>query len=302
MSIVVIGSSNTDLVVNVPHIPLEGETVLGNHFSIHKGGKGANQAVAAARLGAAVSFIACIGQDDFGTTAINSYQQEGIDTTHIYREGKTSGVALITVTNQGNNAISVAPESNSLLSNMHIDQISNLLNSSEIILTQMEIPIKTIEYLIDKAKNTQAKLIVNPAPAIALNEGLYQYIDIITPNESEAELLTGIKVTDELSAFQASKIFRQMGVKEVIITLGAKGAYLYNDHHQKLVTGFNVNAVDATAAGDTFNGALAYAITQGQTTLEATQFANAASALAVTRPGAQRSTPKLEEVKAFMRS
>ncbi|MCF6775052.1 ribokinase [Thiotrichales bacterium 19X7-9] len=300
MSIVVIGSSNTDLVVKVPHIPSEGETVLGGKFNIHKGGKGANQAIAAAKLGANTTFVACIGKDEFGNNAINNFKKEGINTDYIYREGEASGVALIAVTDEGKNAISVAPESNSLLSKNHIDKISTLLDSTEIVLTQMEVPIKTIEYLIEKNKHTQAKLIVNPAPAIAIKESHYQFIDIITPNESEAEILTGIKVTDELSAFHASEIFRKMGINEVIITLGAQGAYLYNDDHQKLVPGYQVNAVDTTAAGDTFNGALAYALIQGKSTLEAVKFANAASAIAVTRAGAQRSTPRLEEVLAFL--
>lgn len=300
MSIVVVGSSNTDLVVNVPKIPLEGETILGSKFRTHKGGKGANQAVAASRLGADTTFIACIGNDDFGNRAIKSYNEEGINTKYIQREGETSGVALITVSDQGRNTISVSPESNGLLSPKHIDQALDVIRKAKVVLTQFEIPIPTIEYLIKRCNECSAKFILNPAPALKLPEYLFKFIDIITPNETEAESLTGIKVTDEKSANLSAAKLIQKGVKEVIITLGDKGAYLHSKTQQKLIPGFKVNAIDTTAAGDTFNGALAYSITQNKPTEEAIIFANAASALAVTKNGAQSSTPKFSDVNKFL--
>ena len=302
MSIVVVGSSNTDLVVNVPNVPLEGETVLGNKFSTHKGGKGANQAVAAARLGANVIFISCIGKDDFGNKAVKSYQAERINTNYIVREGESSGIALITVSDKGKNAISVSPESNGLLSEKHIDAVGEVLENCEVVLVQLEIPLQTVEYLIKKCIQYDCKVILNPAPALKLEQDIYRYVDIIIPNETEAEILTGIKVTDEKSAKLAAKSLIDKGIKNVIITLGSNGAYLYNQTHQELIPGFEVNPVDTTAAGDTFNGAIAYAITQKKSILDAVKFAHAASALAVTKHGAQSSTPDYKSVVEFLKS
>lgn len=302
MSIVVVGSSNTDLVVNVPRIPNEGETVLGHKFNTHQGGKGANQAVAATRLGGDVFFVSCIGKDDHGDQAILSYQAEGVETRYIVREGTTSGVALIAVNKEGKNTIAVSPESNALLSTEHIDAVDKTLERCDIVLVQLEIPLPTIEHLAKKCKNYKCKLILNPAPAVKLSETIYKHIDIITPNEREAEILTGIKITDEKTVMLSAEVLAQKGVGEVIITLGDKGAYLYNKTHHVLIPGFNVNAVDTTAAGDTFNGSIAYALDQNKSIHEAIQFANAASALAVTKHGAQSSTPTYNTVIDFLNS
>ena len=265
MSIVVIGSSNTDMVVNVGHIPQEGETVLGSGFSIHKGGKGANQAVAAARLGGDVTYIANIGNDEFGDNAISSYEKECINTDHIYRDGNTSGVALIMVSDEsGKNCIAVSPESNNLLSPQNVSDKSEIIKNADVVLVQLETPIETVEKIAQIISDTSTTFILNPAPGRALSDELLSRVDVITPNETEAEILTGVKVTDESTASKAAKILCEKGVATTIITRGSQGAYIYSKNHSQLVPAKKVKAVDTTAAGDTFNGALAKCIVSGE--------------------------------------
>lgn len=301
MSIVVVGSANTDMVVTVPTIPAQGETVLGNSFNTYLGGKGANQAVAAVRAGGDVTFIASVGQDNFGAEAITRFTQEGINTTAIIRDAKTSGVALIMVNPEGKNCIAVSPEANGKLLPKHIDIQKDTIHESDVVLAQLETPITTITHLGKVANESKATFILNPAPAQPLPDALLACVDIITPNETEAHSLTGVTVNDERSAKQAANLLHDKGVKTVIITLGEQGSYLSCDEHQVMIPAHKVNAVDTTAAGDTYNGSLACAIVAGKPIEEAVRFATAASALSVMRNGALDSAPMLDDIKAFMR-
>ncbi len=300
-SILVIGSVNTDMVVKVPHLPRAGETVLGGKFYKLPGGKGANQAVAAQRAGGQVIFIACVGDDAFGQEAIKGYSEDNIDVKHINKISQVStGVALITVDNQGGNMIAVASGANLELTAELVDKKTALIEQCDVLLLQLEIPLEAVVAAIDIAHQNERFVILNPAPAQALPPGLYSKINIITPNETEAEILTGIKVTDIASAKQAAERLLSYGVKRVIITLGAQGV-VYSDHggfhHEPC---FKVDAVDTTAAGDVFNGALAAALAQQKSFHAALNFAQAASALSVTKIGAQNSVPYGEETEDFL--
>lgn len=300
MSIVVVGSSNTDMVVTVPAIPGEGETVLGSNFTTYRGGKGANQAVAAARAGAEVTFIACIGQDGFGDEALDSFAQYQIDTGHVIRYPGRSGVALIMVDANGNNCIAVSPESNAALLPEHIVLNKEVIQQASVVLAQLETPLETIVTLSTWVSATTT-FIVNPAPAQALDAALLARVDVITPNKTEAEILTGIAVVDLDSAHQAAVVLRQQGVTTVIITLGEQGALVDDDSYSGLVSGHVVQAVDTTGAGDVFNGALAQALVLNLPIVEAVEFANAAAALSVLEPGAQASAPSLSEIEKLLR-
>lgn len=296
MTIMVIGSANMDLIIQVEHIPVPGETILGGEFLTASGGKGANQAVAAARLGGDTSFVACIGEDSFGEQLISNYCKDNINIKHIKRSTKPSGVAMIYVAKNGENSISVAPGANALLTPQDLDKLTAQFAHSQIVLTQLETPIETIMRAGELAKNNQCLFVLNPAPAQSLPDTLYPLIDIITPNETEAALLTGIEVTDESSALTAAKVLFNRGVSNVIITMGAKGAFFYDGNISTLIPTHKVAAIDTTAAGDTFNGALVSALAQNNTLLDAIAFANKAAALSVTKLGAQTSIPYLDEV------
>lgn len=300
--IYVIGSSNTDMVVKVEKLPLPGETVLGGVFFMNPGGKGANQAVAAARLGAEVFFVVCIGNDLFGKQAVEQFQRdEHINTSLITMDpDHPSGVALIVVDEKGENSITVAPGSNRYLDINKVEQALRQVTSPAIVLLQMEIPEATIEYTIEISHAKGLQVILNPAPARPLNSALLKKLDWITPNESEAEVLTGIGVTDHRSAAEAAKKLRDMGVPNVVITLGAKGAYLLTDTIAKVIPAPLVDAVvDTTAAGDCFNGALAVALAENKSFEEAVAFACCAASISVTRLGAQASLPLRREVDAL---
>ena len=295
--ILVIGSSNTDMVIKTEKMPAPGETILGGTFLMNPGGKGANQAVAAARLGGKVSFITKRGNDLFGNQAVGLFMREGIDTQYIVKDMELpSGVALITVDATGENSIVVAPGSNGNLLPEDISLKMLQKGKCGIMLLQLEIPVKTVEYAVDKATEYGIKVILNPAPATILPDDLYRNIWLITPNETEAEILTGIRVHDVPSAEDAAESFKKKGVKNVIITLGASGAYISSDMFTGMVPGLKVEAVDTTAAGDVFNGALAVAIAEGNSLEEAVQFANKAAAISVTRLGAQASAPYRKEI------
>ncbi len=297
-SIVVIGSSNTDMVINSEHLPVPGETVLGGQFAMHPGGKGANQAVAAARLGGEVTFITRLGNDIFGQNAIEGFKGHKINTDHITIDDETpSGVALIMVDKQGENCISVALGANETLDKKHIDSAFEIIRNADFLLLQLEIPVDTVEYVVDAMKNEEVHIVLNPAPAQSLKDSLLQSLDIITPNETEAEILTGIKVTDESTARESARILRSKGIKTVIITMGAQGVYVLSDDLDQMVPCPKVDVVDTTAAGDTFNGALVVALSAGKPLHEAILFANKAAAYSVTRVGAQTSAPGLEDIK-----
>ena len=300
-SIVVVGSSNTDMVVRVPHIPVPGETVLGEDFIVAAGGKGANQAVAAARLGATVYLVACLGEDTFGDSAIASFRREGIRTDYVVRYAEApSGVALIFVGEEGENSIAVAPGANEHLSQEHLESAKKAIIESDVMLLELEVPLTTVSRAISMACQAGVRVILNPAPARPLSDELLAQVDIITPNESEASLLTGVDVTDLTSAKEAARALLRTGVGTVVITMGQRGALLTRDDDMVLVPGFAVEAVDTTAAGDAFNGGLAWAWGRGMELDTAVRLVNAVGALAVTKMGAQPSLPTLKEVKAFL--
>lgn len=301
--IIVIGSSNTDMIVKVPRIPVPGETILGGKFIKAAGGKGANQAVAAARSGGEVTFIANTGDDTLGKEAIEGFKKEGINTDYIFvDQDAPSGVALIFVGDDGENSIAVASGANGTLAPSNIHQIDHVIAKGDILLTQLETPLETIEAAIKIAKSYGVKVILNPAPAQKLEDVLLQQIDILTPNQSEAELLTGIKVQDESSSVKAAEVLRSRGVETVILTLGARGAFVMTQQKQEMIPGFRVEAEDTTAAGDTFNGALAVGLADGKAMENAIIWANAAAALSVTRMGAQPSIPSQKEIREFLAS
>jgi ribokinase len=298
--IIVVGSSNTDMVIKTKRIPAPGETVLGGTFFMNAGGKGANQAVAAARLGGAVSLICKTGNDIFGQEAIAGFKKEDINTDFIFRDSqKPSGIALITVDENAENCIVVAPGANASLSVSDIEGIEDVLVEAEIILMQLEIPLKTVAFIAEFATENEIPVILNPAPACELPDELLKNISIITPNENEAEKLTGITVTDIRSAKRAARSLRDRGVETVIITLGAEGALLLARDKVMHIPGYKVNPIDTTAAGDVFNGALAVAISEKRSLEEATGFACKAAAISVTRLGAQASAPFAHEIGAF---
>ncbi|MFO7620705.1 MAG: ribokinase [Bacteroidales bacterium] len=295
--ILVIGSSNTDMVIKTRKIPEPGETILGGTFLMNPGGKGANQAVAAARLGCKVTFIGKRGNDLFGNQTIGLLMREDIDTRYIVKDPVLpSGVALITVDDEGENSIVVAPGSNGNL--LPEDIPKKIFESGKfgILLLQLEIPIDTVEYCAIAATEKNMKVILNPAPAQRLPETLLQNIWLATPNEIEAEALTSIVINEAADAEKAASRLIEMGIENVIITLGPEGAWLKTDSFNGLIPGVKVEAVDTTGAGDVFNGAVAVALAMGKDLRAAVGFANKAAALSVTRLGAQASAPYLNEM------
>ncbi|HLO60895.1 MAG TPA: ribokinase [Bacteroidales bacterium] len=296
--IAVIGSTNTDMVVVTDTLPRPGETLLGGKFFMNAGGKGANQAVAAARLGGNVSFVAKTGNDVFGRQAKELFSKEGINTRAVCTdEESASGVALINVDKHGENCIAVAPGANDKLTPNDIQSAEKQILESEIVLLQLEIPLVTVEYAINLAFRGGSKVVLNPAPARQLPDHLYKKLYLITPNETEAEVLTGVHVTDEPSAQKAAEILVSKGTRHVIITLGSKGAYIYSNGEGNSIPAPKVNAIDTTAAGDVFNGALCVALAENMPLAEAVRFAIKAASISVTRMGAQASAPFREEVR-----
>jgi ribokinase len=295
--ILIAGSSNTDMVIKTHNFPAPGETILGGRFLMNAGGKGANQAVAAARLGGMVTFVGKIGDDIFGKQAVQQLEDEGINVEYVAVDPENpSGVALITVDSKGENSIVVAPGSNGTLSPADFDKAIVELDDSEFVLMQLEIPIPTVEHIARKAAQKLKKVVLNPAPAAKLSDELLKNLYIITPNETEAELLTGIKVTDQHSALKAAMVLNIKGVEIVIITMGSAGAFLLSNGKYEIIVAPKVVAVDTTAAGDTFNGALVVALSEGKSIQESIAFANQAASISVTRIGAQSSVPFRKEI------
>jgi ribokinase len=296
-NILVIGSSNTDMVIKTDKLPSPGETIVNGKFLINAGGKGANQAVAAARLGGLVTFISKRGTDLFGNQSVGLLMREGIDTQYVVKDSEhPSGVALITVDSFGKSSGVTAPGSNCYLYPEDIPEKIFDPGKYEIVLLQLEIPYRTVEYIVESARNNGIKVILNPSPIRTLNDNLLKNIWLITPNETETEILTGIKVNDELSADKAAGIFLDKGVKNVIISMGALGAYIKSDDYTGLVPAEKVRVVDITAVGDVFNGALAVSFTEGNDIRNAVLFANMAASISATRMGAQASAPYRKEV------
>ncbi|MBL8029109.1 MAG: ribokinase [Fibrobacteres bacterium] len=290
--VTVIGSSNTDMVVRMERIPKPGETLLGGKFFTYAGGKGANQAVAVKRAGGDLFFLSKLGLDSFGDETVKHFKREGITIEGVLRDSKTaSGVALITVSKEGQNSIAVAPGANMSLSTRDIQKFKSVIAESKVVLLQLETPVATVLEAAKLAKSNNCAVILNPAPAIKLPVNLYRYIDYITPNEHEAELMTGIKIKTRADAEKAAQKIKKFGVNTVIITLGAKGVYCVGPFGSCFQPSFKVKAVDTTAAGDTFNGAFAVAIAERMELTQALRFACGAAALSVTKKGAQESIP-----------
>jgi ribokinase len=293
--ILVIGSSNTDMVINVPELPRPGQTIAGQDFQIFGGGKGANQAIAAKRAGAAVRFIAAIGDDDFGKSALQTFAAEGIDTSSIQILADTpSGVAMIFVDAAGENCIGVASGANARLTPEILQSQQYAFDDIAVLLMQLETPLETVAAAMQMAAARELPVILNPAPAQALSKDLLQGLYCITPNETEAELLSGIAVSDEASAIEAAEAMRQQGVQNVIVTLGAKGALLCNAAGTYFQPAETVEVVDTTAAGDTFNGVLAAMIAKGQPLQSAVKTAVHAATMSVQSAGAIASIPHLD--------
>lgn len=300
--IVVVGSSNTDMILRVSRLPKPGETVIGSAFSMAPGGKGANQAVAATRAGGEVTFIARVGDDLFGEQAIAGFLRDKINVDHVIKDRDApSGVALICVDESGENSIAVALGANANLTPDDIEAARDVIRSADVLLTQLETPLQTIQAALSIAAEYGVKAILNPAPAQALSADVLRHVSILTPNESEAERLTGIAATGKNDASAAANALVEKGIETVIITLGAAGALASDPECPELMAGFEVRAVDTTAAGDVFNGALAVAVAEGASMRDAIVFANAAGAISVTRFGAQPSAPKRSEIDAFLK-
>ena len=295
-SILVVGSSNTDMVIRVPELPKPGQTITGGEFQVFGGGKGANQAIAARRAGAKVVFIASVGDDDFGKAAIASIRGEGIETTAIEVDyNAPSGVALIFVNDDGENCIGVAPGANARLTPETLIRQQHAFDTAGLLLIQLEAPIETVAAAVSMAANRDLPVILNPAPAKQLSDDVLNNLFCLTPNQSEAEALTGIAVSDVDTAVAAADVLLGRGVQNVVVTLGANGALLRNadgTHHQPAEA---VNVVDTTGAGDTFNGVLAAMIVKGHTLPEAMERAVAAASISVQTAGAVASIPCLDQ-------
>jgi ribokinase len=298
--IVVVGSANTDMVVKVAHLPKPGETVLGGRFFSAQGGKGANQAVAAARLDADVTLVACLGRDALGQAAADAYRADGIKLDYmVWEDTAPSGVALILVNDVGENSIAVAPGANAQLSPADVLAAEDAIRQADAVLLQLEIPIETVKTAAELARKHGVRVILNPAPAATLPADLLSLVDILTPNETEAAILTQGAATDPLDL--AQQVQAASGVPIIVMTLGSRGALLLQDGHAKVIPSRQVMVVDTVAAGDAFNGALAVALGRGDALTDAIHFANAVGAISVTRAGAQPSLPTLDEVAAFLR-
>ncbi len=296
--IIVLGSCNTDMVIRTDRLPVPGETIIGGEFMMTPGGKGANQAVAASRLGGNVTFITKIGNDIFGKQAVELYERENINTDFVFSDpNNPSGVALITVDGNAENCIAVASGANKTLSKEDVEKCRELIESADILLMQFEIPMEAVEYAAEIANKAGVKVILNPAPASYLSENLSKNIHMLIPNMTEAEIISGIKVTDWDSAKKAADIINEKGVDIVIITLGALGAILKeNGMYREIPIETKVKAIDTTAAGDTFCGALCVAISEEMPLLEAIRFANRAAGLSVAKVGSLVSIPHRKDI------
>jgi ribokinase len=287
------------MVVQMSALPVAGETVLGGEFLMAAGGKGANQAVAAARLGAVVAFVARVGNDMFGRQALGNFQEDGILTENVVKDLEhPTGVALIMVDGSGENIIAVASGANSALCKEDVRAAQALIEESSVVLLQLEVPLETVRFAAELAAASGAKVILNPAPAQVLDSDLLKSVSILTPNETEAARLTGIVPEDTESSDAVARKLRGQGVDSVVITLGESGAYLSTEGYSGLIPVERVIAQDTTAAGDAFNGALAFAISRGAELPEAVRFANHVGALSVTKVGAQPSLPTMAQVEA----
>ena len=296
--IYIIGSSNTDMVIKSNSIPKPGETIIGGDFYSFQGGKGANQAVAASKLGGKVIFICKVGDDSLGNKSIKEYESHGINTEYICVEkDEHTGVALIMVDKEGENLISVASGANSKLKIKDIAFIEKKLKPNDLVLIQLEIPLEVVEFIISLCYRLRIKLILNPAPFQKIDDDYLKCIHTITPNMIEAESLTGIKVFDIDSSRVAARELIDKGIKNVFITMGNKGVFYITEDREGHILPKKVKAIDSTAAGDTFNGALAAALSFGMKIYDSVEFANSAASISVTKMGAQDSIPYINELE-----
>ena len=294
--ILVIGSSNTDMTVVSDRLPERGETVLGGVFHMGPGGKGANQAVCASRLGADVTFVCKVGNDLFGDNALAGYRSEGMDVSHILRSDKPTGSALILVDGQGENVISVAPGANADFTVQDMDALSPVIRGADYLLLQLEIPVPSVVRAVEIAREAGVFVILNPAPACALPEAIFRHVSLIIPNRTELSLLSGVATDTEEHIQAAVEKLRAAGVGNVIVTLGSAGALVCREGSCMTVPALRVQAVDTTAAGDTFCGAVCVGLSEGLSLEEAAAFATKASALTVQKVGAQNSLPYRHEI------
>jgi ribokinase len=302
--VVVVGSTNTDMTVRVARIPAPGETAGGRDFRVSGGGKGANQAVAAARAGASVAFVTAVGDDAFGEQALASLRSEGIDLGLAQRVPGPSGVALIVVDDAGENAIAVALGANGELRSAHVEPVADRLGPGDVLLLQLEIPMAAVLTAATLAQARGARVVLNPAPAPAdgLPDALLRAVTVLAPNEHEAGQITGARVDDAAGLARAAAVFHGRGVPHVLITLGARGVFVSSEGRSRLLPAFAAAAIDTTAAGDVFCGALAVALTEGRSVEDAARFAAGAAAISVTRAGAQASAPRRAEIDALLHS
>ena len=296
--IVIVGSANTDMVISADHFPLPGETLMGTNFMTNFGGKGANQAVTAARMGGQTVFIGKVGNDNFGTSIISNLESEGINVSHLYTTQKTStGVALITTIPSGENSIIVNAGANGQLTADDVRDSEEVIAEAGTVLMQLETPVAALTEAAKLGKKHGAFTVLNPAPASPLSHELLENIDLLIPNETEASSISGVEIKDESTAMEAISAIQGMGVKNVIITVGSKGAIAKVDGKMIMVPAFKVKAIDTTAAGDTFCGALCVALSEGKDIEAAIRFGNKASSVSVTRKGAQLSIPQRKELE-----
>ena len=300
--ILVIGSSNIDLIMKMDRLPDKGETLTDCSFLKAFGGKGANQAVAASRAGGNVTFVSSVGDDDFGKSMIRNYQQDNINTEYVFTADETpSGSALIMVGGDGDNYITVAPGANYHLRNNHIDNINDVMQASDIIVLQYEILTETLEYVLTKAGKLGISTMLNFAPAKNINQSCLANVSILVVNETETQYLTGIPAVSPDNAPEAAKKLQKKGIETIIITLGINGSYILSNEYSGFVPAYKVNAVDATAAGDVYCGSLATALMEDMSLRESVRFSSAAAALCVTKLGAQPSAPTRQEIDVFMK-
>ncbi len=298
--ICVLGSINIDLVAQTPSFPEPGQTILGEQFHTFPGGKGANQAVAAGRLGADVTFLGKVGSDAFGDMALSALRDANVDTSFIQKEETSTGVAVITVNRQAENTIVYVPGANGLVDVLYVNRSKRAIDEADILMIQLEVPLETVEWAAAYAAERGKMVILDPAPAAQLPQRLIKCSNIITPNETELQIISGRNVRSEAEAMQAAGVLLEQGAGMVVHKCGGRGAYLISPEEAELVPGFKVTAVDTTAAGDSFNAGLAVSLANGNSIRESIRFANAVGAISVTKMGAQSAMPTLEEVSQLI--
>ncbi len=299
--VVVVGSIHMDFYVRVPRIPRPGETVLGSGFVMSPGGKGANQAVGAARLGAETYMVGRVGKDWLGNTLIDNFRVNGVNPEYVMQDPSThTGVAFILLEESGENAIAVAPGADSRVAREDVDRALDVIKSSQVMLLQLEIPVDTVVYAAKRAWESGAKVVLNPAPAVKLPDEVFKYVSVLTPNRIELSMLTSTRAEEYSELVNAAKILLKKGVEYVVVTLGAQGALIVGCDHTELVPAYKVKVVDTTGAGDAFNAALAVFLAEGKDVREAVKLANAAAALKVMKLGAQSGLPRRDELVSFI--